>query len=226
MFIKLKCKPAKLSQLEAFTDKDGALKVRGRPCESTLANAFKHPTIVTKNHHTTKLILGHFHEKVGHQGKDIWNTVKWIWIPGIIRAVASYIRQCVKCGKLRRATEQQRMADLPPERVESSPPLTYCAMGCLGTFLWNKKGRSGNDTGLSSPVLLKGSTYWHAEWSVCRFLHKWSTLSFIITNAPVKVMLAEYGKDKKSQKSSQLHTSSVFRQVRWCFSKKLPLMKQ
>lgn len=153
----LKCKHAELSQLEAFTDKDGVLKVGGRPCESTFADAFKHPTIVSKNHHKTKLILAHFHEKVGHQGKDIWNTVKWIWIPGIIRALASYIQQRVKCRKLRRATEQQRMADLPPEHMESSPPLTYCGMDCLGTFLWNKKGRSGNDLGPSSPVLPTGN---------------------------------------------------------------------
>ncbi|KAK0155318.1 hypothetical protein N1851_002327 [Merluccius polli] len=62
------------------------------------------------------------------------------WIPGINRAVASYIHQCVTCRQHRKPTEEQKMADLPPERVEPSPPFIFCGMDCFGPFL-TKQGR-------------------------------------------------------------------------------------
>lgn len=160
-------------------------------------------------------MLAQFPEKVGHQGKGHMKYGQMDMDPrDNPRSSILYL--------LRRATQQQRTADLPPELMEPSPPLTYCGMGCLGIFLWNKKGRSGNDVGLPSPVLLKGNPYWHAEWSVWKFPHKWSTLSFISMNSPIQVMLAEYGKDEKSEEFSAPH----FLHLQACFSKKLPLTMQ
>ena len=132
-----------LCKLDAFMDKDGVLKVGGRLCESSFPYAFKHPTIIPKNQHITKLIIAHFHEKVKHQGKGL--TINEIrsngyWIPGMNRAVASYIWHCVTCRKLRRPTEMQRMSDLPPARVEPSPPFAYSGMDCFGPF-FSKQGR-------------------------------------------------------------------------------------
>ncbi|KAK0130929.1 hypothetical protein N1851_034390 [Merluccius polli] len=132
-----------LYKLDAFVDKDGVLKVGGRLCDSSLPNSLKHPAIIPKDHHITKLIIAHCHEKVKHQGKGL--TINEIrsngyWIPGMNRAVASYIWQCVTCRRLRRSTEIQRMADLPPERVEPSPPFTYSGMDCFGPF-FTKQGR-------------------------------------------------------------------------------------
>ena len=70
-----------------------------------------------------------------HQGKGLTNNEirsSGYWIPGINRAVASYIHQCVTCRRHRKPTEEQRMADLPPERV--------CGMDCFGPFI-TKQGR-------------------------------------------------------------------------------------
>ena len=39
--------------------------------------------------------------------------------------------------------EEQRMADLPPEHVEASPPFTFCRMDCFGPFL-PKQGKNEN----------------------------------------------------------------------------------
>ncbi|KAA8578565.1 hypothetical protein FQN60_002572, partial [Etheostoma spectabile] len=65
------------------------------------------------------MIIAHHHERMKHQGKGL--TINEIrrnpyWIPGINRAVASYIRQCVTCRRQRKPTKVKRMADLPPER--------------------------------------------------------------------------------------------------------------
>ena len=124
----------KLHHLDAFLDTDGLLKVGGRLRHS---DSFKHPIVIPKEHHMTKLLIAHNHERTKHQGKGF--TINEIrasgyWIPGMSRAVASYIQQYVVCRKLRRAAEGQRMSDLPVERVEPSPPFTYCGMDCFGPF--------------------------------------------------------------------------------------------
>ncbi|CAI5668824.1 unnamed protein product [Oreochromis niloticus] len=102
--------------------------------------------IIPKDHHITRMIIAHHHEQVKHQGRGI--TINEIrsngyWIPGMNRAVASYVHQCVKCRKLRGSVEEQRMADLPSERVDPSPPFTYCGMDCFGPF-FTKQGRKVN----------------------------------------------------------------------------------
>ena len=43
-------------------------------------------------------------------------------------------------GILSTVASLQNIADLPPERVDSSPPFTYCDMDCFGPFLI-KQGR-------------------------------------------------------------------------------------
>ena len=132
-----------MHRLDAFLDNDGVIKVGGRLGDSNLPHAAKHPAIIPKEHHVTKMIIVHCHEKAKHQGKGMTiNEIrsKGYWISGIGRAVASHLRQCVMCRKLRRHTEEQRMADLPPERLDPSPPFTYCGMDCFGPF-YTKKGR-------------------------------------------------------------------------------------
>ncbi|XP_062848434.1 uncharacterized protein LOC134310729 [Trichomycterus rosablanca] len=133
----------KLYSLDVFLDKDGVLKVGGRLGHSSSSSSFKHPKVIPKGHHITSLIIAHYHEKVKHQGKGF--TINEIrsngyWITGLNRAVASHIHQCVTCRKLRRPVEGQRMSDLPTERVEPSPPFTFCGMDCFGPFL-TKQGR-------------------------------------------------------------------------------------
>ncbi|KAK3519921.1 hypothetical protein QTP70_007773 [Hemibagrus guttatus] len=134
---------SKLHHMDDFLDQEGILKVGGRLKNVSLPTSQKHPVIIPKNHHITKMIIAHYHQQIQHQGKGLTiNEIKsnGYWIPGINRAVAGYVHQCVKCRKLRRSTEEQRMADLPPERVDPSPPFTYCGMDCFGPFS-TKQGR-------------------------------------------------------------------------------------
>ena len=136
----------KLHHLDVFLDCDQVLKVGGRLHSSTLPNAVKHPAVIPKEHHITKMIITHYHAKVKHQGKGF--TINEIrsngyWIPGLSQAVSSYIHQCVVCRKLRRPAGGQKMSDLPKERVEPSPPFLYCGMDCFGPFI-TRQGRKEN----------------------------------------------------------------------------------
>nr|XP_033494102.1 uncharacterized protein LOC117264333 [Epinephelus lanceolatus] len=128
---------SKLYHLDVFLDQDGILKVGGRLKNASFPTSQKHPVIIPKDHHITSMIIAHYHEQVRHQGKGLTiNEIRsnGFWILGINRTVAAYVRQCVKCQKLRRSAEEQRMADLPSERVDPSPPFTYCGMDCVGPF--------------------------------------------------------------------------------------------
>lgn len=136
-------KTSKLYDLDVFLDADKVLKVGGRLSRSSLPTPFKHPTVIPQGQHIAKLIIALCHEKVKHQGKNFTiNEIRYngYWICGLSRAVATYIRHCVTCRRLRRPIEGQRMSDLPVERTEPSPPFTYCGMDCFGPF-WTKQGR-------------------------------------------------------------------------------------
>jgi len=58
------------SLYDPFLDIDDGLKVGGRLSNSSLCSRFKHPAIIPKDHHITKLIIADCHEKVKHQGKE------------------------------------------------------------------------------------------------------------------------------------------------------------
>ena len=56
-----------------------------------------------------------------------------------MNTAASHIYKCVQCRRQRRPTEGQKMADLPEDRVDSTPLFTYCGMDCFGPFTVKEK---------------------------------------------------------------------------------------
>ena len=127
----------RLHRLNPFLDDQGILRVGGRLEHADLHPHIKHPAILPKTSHISMLLIDHYHQRVEHQGRGItMNELRsnGIWILGCSQAVSSYIYKCVKCRKFRRCTEDQRMADLPRERLETTPPFTYCGMDCFGPF--------------------------------------------------------------------------------------------
>lgn len=84
----------KLCHLDIFLDRDAVFKVGGSRHSSALPHSFKHPTVITREHHVTKLIIAHYYERVKHQGKGFAiNEIRsnGFWIPGISRTVTPYI---------------------------------------------------------------------------------------------------------------------------------------
>ena len=106
-------------------------------------NSIKHPVILPRKGHISDLIVAHFHEKTGHQARGITiNEIRshGFWIVGCSSMVASHIHKCVICRKLRGRQQDQKMSDLPSDRVEPCPPFTYVGVDFFGPWLV-KEGR-------------------------------------------------------------------------------------
>lgn len=130
-------KANKLHKLSPFVDEHGVLRVGGRLTRSSLHPHVKHPAILPKASHVSSLLIKHHHEKVHHQGRGMTvNELRsnGIWIIGCSRAVASHIHKCTKCRRYRRNTQNPKISDLPEERMEMTPPFTYCGIDCFGPF--------------------------------------------------------------------------------------------
>lgn len=132
-----KSKSSELHKLNAFMDSQDILRVGGRLTQATLHPHVKHPAILPKGHHVSRLLIKYYHEKVKHQGRGM--TINelcsnGIWILGCSSEVSSFIFKCIKCRKFRKCNQEQKMADLPPERMEATPPFTYSGMDCFGPF--------------------------------------------------------------------------------------------
>jgi hypothetical protein len=127
-----------LRKLDPFVDKVGLLRVGGRIDAADLIYDEVHPLILPKNSHVSKLIIKMCHEQVKHQGKGM--TLQEIraqgyHIIGATNAVVKYISACVECRKQRRPLEEQKMSNLPAERLTPSPPFTYVGADCFGPFI-------------------------------------------------------------------------------------------
>ena len=127
-----------LYKLDPFMDDDGILRVGGRLRRASLSDDMKFPIILPRNSHVTTLIVRYFHERTSHQGKTMTlNEVRsnGFWIISGSVVVSNIISSCVKCKKLRGAVQEQRMSDLPEDRLETAPPFTYCAVDYFGPFI-------------------------------------------------------------------------------------------
>ena len=133
---------SKLSRLDPFL-KDGIIHIGGLIRYSGLDFTEKHPAVLPSKNDISKMIIYHFHTKVGHQGRGMTiNGIRsnGLWIQGCSSTVSYMISKCVICRRLRSAVQNQKMSDLPEDRITPSAPFTYVGVDYFGPFLV-KQGR-------------------------------------------------------------------------------------
>ena len=132
-----------LYKLNPFEDEEGVLRVGGRLGQGDISPELKHPVILPKKHHISELIVRHYHEKVQHQGRGMTlNEIRnsGYWIVGCTSLVYKTVSRCVTCRRIFRNTQEQKMADLPSDRMAAAPPFTYVASDYFGPWIV-KEGR-------------------------------------------------------------------------------------
>lgn len=100
-------------------------------------NLEKSPIVLPKDSHVSLLLTRHYHEQVHHQGRHLTDgaiRAAGLWIIGGKGLVNSVIHKCITCRKLRGKQEEQRMADLPPERLKTCPPFSYVGLDVFGPW--------------------------------------------------------------------------------------------
>ena len=122
---------------------NGILRVGGRLSKLAMPEETKHPVILPKNHHVSRLILENVHRQIGHCGRNYMLSVlrQKYWIPCANALSRKIINDCVKCRRLRGNVGEQKMADLPSDRITPDlPPFTKVGVDYFGP-IEVKKGR-------------------------------------------------------------------------------------
>ncbi|XP_030828067.1 uncharacterized protein LOC105436445 isoform X1 [Strongylocentrotus purpuratus] len=131
-----------LYRLDPFLDEYGIIRVGGRIDRANISREIRHPIILPRKCHVTRLLIDDCHSRVNHMGRGLTHNElrqRGYWVIGGSSAVSQFISQCVTCRKLRGPLVQQKMSELPRERVEPSAPFTYCAVDYFGPFLLKEK---------------------------------------------------------------------------------------
>ena len=122
-----------LYRLDPILDKNGLARLANSP---EFPEDFKHPVILPKKSFVVDLIICDAHEKVAHAGRGITLSAlrNQYWIVNANSVVRHLISKCVVCRRLRSPVGEQKMADLPKERLTPAPPFTYCGVDYFGPF--------------------------------------------------------------------------------------------
>ena len=130
-----------IHRLDPFLE-EGILRVGGRLKRADLPHETKHPAILPQKSHVTTLLICHAHKRLGHAGHVhvIATLREKYWIVKMNAAVHHVISRCVFCRHNHSKPSEQKMADLPRNRISPAPPFTYTGVDYFGPFII-KEGR-------------------------------------------------------------------------------------
>ena len=190
-------KRSALYKLNPFIDEAGILRVGGRlQRSSVLGYSEKHPIILPREAHVTSLIVKHHHNEIHHQGRTFTQGAlrsNGYWIIGSTRLVKSVINECITCRRLRGKPEQQIMADLPPERLQPTPPFTNIGMDCFGPIVVKERRSEVKRWGLLFTCLYSRAVHVEVLNDMTSDAMLNTLRSFICLRGPVKTIYCDNG---------------------------------
>ena len=113
---------------------DGLLRVGGRLASAPIPLESKHQIILPKKDHVTNLVAKYYHVISGHSGREyVLNLVREkFWIINASSVIRRVLSKCLSCRRRQRPLCEQKMADLPADRITpDKPPFTSVGVDCF-----------------------------------------------------------------------------------------------
>ena len=126
-----------IQDLSPYIDDKGLLRVGGRLNNLQNVGLSSLNPIIVPSGHVATLLVRFFHDKVFHQGRSITEGAirsHGYWILRGKKLISSIIYTCVVCRKLRRKPQEQKMADLPLDRLTPGPPFSSVGLDVFGPW--------------------------------------------------------------------------------------------
>ena len=123
---------------------DGLLRVGGRLASAPIPLESKNQIILPKKDHVTNLVAKYYHIISGHSGREyVLSLVREkFWIINASSVIRRVLSKCLSCRRRQGAFCEQKMADLPADRITpDKPPFTSVGIDCFGP-LQVRRGRS------------------------------------------------------------------------------------
>ena len=140
----------KLIAMTPFMDEEGLIRAGGRLARADLTLGRRHPVLIPEGEEGDALI-GYIHAtKAFHQGRIVTNAMireEGFLALGGRRRINKLIRKCIDCRKLRAKPMEQKMADLPSQRLMKTPPFQCTGMDVFGPFTVNNGRTTRANTG-------------------------------------------------------------------------------
>ena len=114
---------------------DGLLRVGGRLASAPIPLESKHQIILPKKDHVTNLVAKYYHIISAHLGrKYVLNLVREkFWIINTSSLITRVLSKYLSCRPRQRPLCEQKMADLPADRITpKKPPFTSVGVDCFG----------------------------------------------------------------------------------------------
>ncbi|XP_071035186.1 uncharacterized protein [Parasteatoda tepidariorum] len=123
--------------LSPFLDSDKILRLGGRLKHSELSINTKHPMLLPKSHHVTKLLIEYYHKLSLHAGTSVVLSLmrQKFWFISGRDTVRKTLRNCLTCLKINATPSSQLMGDLPRERVTLSRTFQLCGIDFAGPVI-------------------------------------------------------------------------------------------
>ena len=127
----------KLASLSPWLDNQGVMRVGSRLKRSDFPFEEIYPILLPPKHPITTAILAFYHRETFHQGRTITTaslTRSGFRILNSKSVIASFLRSCQICKKLRGVMMSQQMAELPVDRIERTAPFERAGMDVFGPY--------------------------------------------------------------------------------------------
>ena len=183
-------------RLDPFLDEDGILRVGGRIKSANVPLQVTHPVIIPKKSHITEVLIRHHHVKVNHMGRGMTHNElrqRGCWIVRGSFAISSFISRCITCRKLRKPSQQQKMAELPGDRLEPAALFSYCAVDYFGPFMIKERRSEVKRYGVLFACMASRSVHLETANSLNTSSFINALTRFLSRRGPVRQLRSDHG---------------------------------